>query len=163
VLSADEWEEEGFNVVPLPDGIRNELKHRAPDIWDWIGNPADRSMMEGSQISTGNILKMMSKETDFDFLVANVTDDAPFERERWTATLREEISDFIEIGKNRKKPLAVVLRTGDLAINHFDDWRWKFIAEQRRRLIDAQIPFFSSFGRAAKAMRCLVEYYQKIL
>jgi len=162
VLSADEWEEEGFNVVPLPDGLRNGLKEKAPDIWDWIGNPADRSMMEGSQISTGEILRMMLKETDFDFLIANVTDDAPFEKERWTATLREEISDFIEIGKNGGKPLAVVLRAGDLAINHFEDWRWKFIAEQRRRLIDAQLPVFSSFGRAAKAMRCLVEYYQKV-
>lgn len=51
----------------------------------------------------------------------------------------------------------------NLAINYFQDWRWKFISEQRRRLIDAQPPVFSSFGRAAKAMRCLVEYYQKII
>lgn len=161
VLSADEWEEAGFNVVPLPYSIRNELKDKAPEIWDWIGNPADRSMMEGSRISTGDILKMMSNETEFDLLIANVTDDAPFEEKKWIAMLEKEVSDSIEISKRGVKPLAVVLRVGDLGINHFEDWRWKFIAEQQKRLIDAQVPVFSSFSRAAGAIRCLVNYYQK--
>jgi acyl-CoA synthetase (NDP forming) len=161
VLSADEWEEAGFNVVPLPDSIRNKIREVAPDIWDWIGNPGDRSMMEGSRFSTGDLLEMMSKETDFDLLIANVTDDAPFEKEMWIHTIRKEIDDFIDIHRSRAKPLAVILRTADLGISHSENWRWEFIAEQRTRLIDAQIPVFSTFSRAAKTIGRLIDYYQK--
>ncbi|MDY6856758.1 MAG: CoA-binding protein [Thermodesulfobacteriota bacterium] len=161
VLSADEWEEAGFNVIPLPDRIKNKIREVAPDIWDWIGNPGDRSMMEGSRFSTGDLLKMMSKEAGFDLLIANVTDDAPFEKEIWIHTIKEEVDDCIDIQRSRTKPLAVILRTADLCINHFGNWRWEFIAEQRTRLIDAQIPVFSTFSRAAKTIGRLIDYYQR--
>ena len=161
VLSADEWEEAGFNVVPLPDCIRHQIKERSSDIWDWIGNPADRSMMEGSRISTGEILKMMSREKDFDLLIANITDDAPFEKEMWTNTIGEEVKDCIDISSEGKKPIIVVLPTGDLEIKHFEDWRWKFLAEQRACLIDSQVPVFPTFIRAAKAVKRVVDFHQQ--
>ena len=162
VLSADEWEEAGFSVVPFTDRIRNQIKERSPDIWDWIGNPADRSMMEGSGISTGDILKIMSKEGDFDLLAGNITDDAPFEKARWIDTIEEEVRDFIDIGDEGRIPITVVLPTGDLDINHFADWRWRFVAEKRVSLMEAQIPVFSTFHRAAKTIKRLVDYYQQI-
>jgi len=38
VLSADEWEENGFSVPPLPQDVREELKERGSQLWDWIDN-----------------------------------------------------------------------------------------------------------------------------
>jgi len=39
VLAADQCEEAGLDVIPLPLEIREELRSMGAPIWDWIGNP----------------------------------------------------------------------------------------------------------------------------
>ena len=45
--------------------------------------------------------------------------------------------------------------------NMWDDERWKMTCEVVAKLIDAEIPFYPSIGRAARAVTKLMDYYQK--
>ena len=48
VQAADACTEEGLEVPPLSDDIRSQIRERAPDLWDWIGNPVDQSILAGA-------------------------------------------------------------------------------------------------------------------
>ncbi len=48
VQSADACEENGLELVALPDAIRTRVRERAPMLADWIGNPVDQSILAGS-------------------------------------------------------------------------------------------------------------------
>ncbi|MEW6034889.1 MAG: CoA-binding protein [Chloroflexota bacterium] len=161
VLSADECESAGLELPPLPQKAREELKAIAPDLWDWLGNPADRSIMQGAPIDTGKILKVMAPLPEFDFIIANITEDAPFGQEGMTRLLQTEADDFIEVWRKRTKPLAVVLGAGELGGQELQDWRWRLLAEQRQRLVAAGIPVYASVTRAARSLSRLVDYYRR--
>ena len=163
--SADEWEEAGFSVVPLPPEIRQEIKKKVPQMWwDWIENPVDASIMPESAWLTGlngEILRMMSEGPYYDLLVANATVDGPFGKNELIAFVSREVQDIIEIKGRGTKPLAVILNTGTLGIENFDDWRWRFLAEQKTILTRAQVPLYPTIAQAAKAIHHLVAYYRK--
>ncbi len=165
VLSADEWEEAGFSVVPLSSEIREEIKKRVPELWwDWISNPVDVSMMPESawmEGLVGDILRMMAVSPYFDLLVANITVDAPFGKDVITAFIRQEVEEIIKLRKETKKPLAVVLNTGALGIDDLVDWRWKLLAELKTRLIGAQIPVYPTISQAARTIYRVVNYYRE--
>lgn len=165
VLSADEWEEAGFSVVPLPQEIKEEVKKTLPEMWwDWIKNPVDVSIFPEKAFATnlsGKILKMMSKSPQFDLLIVNLTVGGPFSSNEFVAFIGNEVRDIIEISKTGKKPIVVVMNTGTLDTNDFNDVRWKCLAKQKARLIEAKVPFYSNTEQAAKALIKLVGYYQR--
>src|SRR4030066_177538 len=70
VLAADQCEEAGLDVIPLPMEIREGLKNRGISIWDWIGNPADISIRDDPNFCAGDMLDVMAKDKNFDFLMA---------------------------------------------------------------------------------------------
>lgn len=165
VLSADEWEEAGFNVVPLSPEIREEIKRRVPEMWwGWIGNPVDVSIMPDEAWATdlsGDILRIMAASPHFDLLVANITADAPFEKAVMTFFIRRLVEGIIELKRKGTKPLAVVLNTGALGVEDFKNWRWKLFAEQKSCLVAANLPVYPTVSQAAKAIGHLVNYYRK--
>jgi acyl-CoA synthetase (NDP forming) len=165
VLSADEWEEAGFEVVPLSPEIREEIKRRVPEIWwDWIRNPVDVSIMPDEAWVTGltgDIMKMMAAGSYFDLLVANLTVDAPFGQDVLSVLVSKEVEDIIELKKIGPKPLVVVLNTGNLGIKDFEDWRWRLLAELNSHLVSARIPVYPTIRQAARSVYRMVEYYQK--
>jgi len=165
VLSADQWEEAGFSVVPLPPQIEEEIKKTLPELWwGWIGNPVDVSIFPAELFATnpgGNILGMMAQSPHFDLLIANITVGGPFSPTEFAAIVKREVEDIIDIKRKGTKPLAVVLNGGTLDIKDFDDLRWRCLAEQKANLIAAKIPVYSSAGQAANALIRLVNYYQR--
>ena len=165
VRSADEWEEAGFNVVPLPPEIRQEIKKKVPQMWwDWIGNPVDVSIMPESAWVTGlngEILRMMSESPSFDLVIANITVDGPFGKNEMIAFINGEVQDILEINRRKTKPLAVVLNTGTLGIGDFDHWRWRFLAEQKTILTAAKVPVYPTIAQTAKAIHHVLTYYRR--
>ncbi len=159
VLSADECEEAGLDVIPLPPDIREEIKSEAPSIWDWIGNPTDESIMQGVAFGASDMLQMMAKNQDFDFLIANIIEDAPFREQEMTRRIKGESEGYIKIKRGGLKPLLVVVGEKSLGIENYSDWRWKLICELRTQLITANIPTYPTVGRAARAVRKLIDYY----
>ncbi len=165
VLSADGWETAGFSLPPLTKEIREEIKEKLPEMWwDWVGNPVDVSMLPPSAWGTGltgNMLRMMSDSPEYDIIVCNLTTDAPVGKDALNMFIEPEANQVMKETQNRKKPIVVILNGGLLGIQEFDDWRWRMIAEQQSRFVEAQIPVFPTIGQAANTMRKLADYYEK--
>ncbi|MDD5190659.1 MAG: CoA-binding protein [Dehalococcoidales bacterium] len=69
VMGADQSEEAGLDVIPLPEEIRAELKAKGSPIWDWISNPADFSIGMGGEFNVAEVVGLMAKNPNFDFLI----------------------------------------------------------------------------------------------
>jgi acyl-CoA synthetase (NDP forming) len=160
VLGADECEETGFELNPLPSEIKEQIRKKAPIIWDWVGNPVDMSIMRDSGINNIEVLSMIANHTNFDLLIAQVTEDIPTSEEDFTARLRQEFEGYIAIFKSGVKPLIAVLGERGIGSNEMDNWRWRLLAEIRTRFIEAKMPFFPTVSRAVHALRRLINYYQ---
>jgi len=160
VLAADECEEAGLNVVPLPVSIREELKIKAPDIWDWVSNPTDVSILPGSGFSGLDMLNAMAHSPDFDLLIAAMTEVPLAQREGTTTRFMAEIQGYIDIQNGSAKPMLAVVGEKSLGASDYHHWRWRLTGDIRAALIAANIPFFPTVERAAKAAMKAREYYQ---
>ncbi|MDY6833365.1 MAG: CoA-binding protein [Chloroflexota bacterium] len=165
VLSADEWEEAGFDLVPFTNEIRQEIRNCVPEMWwEWIQNPVDVSIMPESAWMTGlpgNLLRMMAESPEFDLVAANLTVGGPFGKDEMTAFLGKEAEDTVALHARNIKPLAVVLDTGDLGRDDFDDWRWRMLSDLKTRLVSSGVAVFPSIGQAAHTISRCIDYYQR--
>ncbi len=158
VLAADECEEAGLDVVPLPIEIRDELKTKGVDIWDWIGNPADMTIRTDTDFRVGTILQMMAKNENFDFLIAIMY--GPHRSRQEEATPETYLKSY-ELKESNQKPILAVLVERNLSKYEDNEWSRKLMYEVGKKLIAANIPFYPTIGSAAKAVSKLIDYYQK--
>ena len=156
VQAADACTEEGLSVPPLTDGIRAQPKERAPQLWDWIGNPVDQSILAGGGVSGAAVLEMMLADPAFDLLIANVGEDWVLGRPDSAGRLIHIVKRFAEIGKQSRKPIAFVLGPADSP----DEGRWRAVEGARTLLVDAGLAVFPTVERAAWALRRYVEYWE---
>jgi acyl-CoA synthetase (NDP forming) len=162
VMAADVCEEAGLAVPPLPNDLREELRIKAPEIWDWLGNPIDGSAV--ATVSTGfpetvmEITRMMASSPSFDFIIAEYTDDNPFQQEVWSSVAKIQTEAFINLSRDKLKPLISVVSSGVVNPNGSSHRRWNMLAEQQARLVDAHIATFSTVAEAAKAIRKFIDY-----
>ena len=160
VLAADECEEAGLEVIPLPTEIREELKNKGIAIWDWVGNPTDSSIV-GGFVTPVEMLQMMAKNPNFDLLMALINEDAPSRKEDMILRRRNEVKGCIELKKENQKPLLVVAGEKSAGIDELNHWRQTEMSRARTELIAAEIPFYPTVARAAGAARKLIDYYQQ--
>jgi len=160
VLAGDQCEEVGLDVIPLPAEIREELKSNNIPIWDWIGNPADMSITAGSGITGSNMLQMMARNKNFDLLILNITEGAPSTKEEIISRLRNEVESYIKTKKESLKPLLVVVEEKSLGVDDYDIWV-RELSATRTKLLAVNTPLYPSIGRAARAARKLIDYYQR--
>jgi len=164
VLSADEWDVAGFDVVPLPDDVEEVIRQTLPELWwGWIKNPVDQSLLPMEVVDSdlsAEILKRMSRSDNLDLVVANTAVGGPFSKEHLAVYVQKYTEDIIETGKTGTNPVAVVLDTGPLGPNEFDDERWRGLSEARTKLIAAGIPVYASAGRAARSIHRLLKYHR---
>jgi len=164
VMSADVCEEAGLTLPPLPREIKEELRRKAPEIWDWVGNPVDCSIMGGVAMGFAEILKeiprMLVKSPHFDFIIAEFTDDNPFSEEVWSSIAKGQTEAFINLSREELMPLIAVVSSGITGSDRLSHQRWKLLAEQRAQLVDAHIPTYSTAAEAAKAVRQFIDYWQ---
>ena len=159
VLAADQCEEAGLEVIPLPAEVREELKSKGIPIWDWIGNPVDASIL-GGFITTIDMLQMMANNQNFDLLVSIINEDAPFSKEGMTSRLRADVRGYIKVKKGTSIPLLGVVGEKGPGIKNHNHWRWRMLSEARTKLIAANIPVYPTIGRAARAAGKLIDYYR---
>lgn len=163
VLSADEWEAAGFDIVSIPRDIEGKVKSKLPlEWWGWVKNPLDISAIP--QVTrfigiSGDILRMMAVDSHFDLLVANISVENPYPRDIVVSLVEKEVDSVLEVKRQRTKPLVVVFPPPALGGGDLGHWRWRFLAEQRGRLISAQAPVYFSVSQAAKALARLIRYH----
>jgi len=161
VRSADECEEAGLNVIPLPPEIREELKNRGIPIWDWISNPTDSSILGGFGFTGIDMLQIMAGNQNFDLLIANISEGGPYGKDERIVRFREETRGYIKAKKDFSKPLMVIVAEKGTSLSNYNDWRWKELSRIRESLISAGVPFYPNIRRAARAAKKMLDYYQK--
>ncbi|OFW48855.1 MAG: hypothetical protein A2146_08030 [Actinobacteria bacterium RBG_16_67_10] len=150
VQAADACTDEGLIVPPLSGDIRAVLRERAPQLWDWVGNPVDQSILAGAGrgVSGASILELMLESPEYDLLIANVGEDWVLGRPDAGERLRHIVERFAEIGKRSQKPIAFVLGSADSP----DEARWRAVEGARSLLVEAGLAAFPTVERAAWAL-----------
>ena len=159
VVSADVWEEEGFELPGLTAEFRKKLKDKLPQLWDWVRNPIDASLFQGTPMVDVNVLEWLSNEDGFDIWVANLTQDDPLPNDIWKDVLAPNFLNSVIAIRKKGTPVVCVIETGEIGPAEMKSWKWRAIAEVRKQIIDQGLAVFSSPQRAAKAMRRLVDYW----
>jgi acetyltransferase len=155
VIAADLAEEAGLSVPPLSAELKSKLKELVPSLWDWIGNPIDFSIWGDEAFKAAQVRQLMSEDPGFDCLVMHLSDDNPLDDEWWTAIVRMDVDNIIDLHKQKKKPVIAVLSGARPGYDDLKDIRWKTISEQRSKLSTAKVP---AFDTTAEAMRALAKY-----
>jgi len=161
VIAAEECEESGLEVIPIPQDMRKELKDRGVNIWDWISNPVDLSIVAGSGVTDIDMLHLMGKHPAFDILMANVNEWVFMtlaSDERFLG-MKNQVKNHISLRDTYPKPFVVIFGERGVITGEQDNWRWKVIAEAREELIGAGMATFPTFRRAAIAVRKVQEYF----
>jgi len=161
VLSADEWEENGFTVPPLPRDIRENLRRRGSQLWDWLDNPADISIMPGDPLTMTDVLAEIVKHPVFDFIAADAEEDPPFSKEAFIQHLKEDMEGYVKIGREGAKPFLIIFDERSPGINEMDSYIHRTRAELRSLLVREGLPFFPSVAEAANAVNELITYYRR--
>jgi len=185
VLAADQCEEAGLDVAPLPQEIREELRSRGIQIWDWISNPADFSINMGDDaFGPAELLKMMAMHPGFDLIIASINipgwggppggrghrgRGSPFGRggpppwANMNLSPDEIVKQYTQIAEY--KPVLGLLHDRSPAPNNDDneqdDEGWKNACEVTAKLIEHGIPFYPTVSRAALAANKVIDYYQR--
>jgi len=160
VLAADLCEEAGLDVIPLPTEIREELRAQGSPIWDWIGNPADMSIRIDRNWDTGDMLKIMAGNSNFDLLITFVHGHFFSGQERISA---ETFLKQYRLNELNNKPLLAVMEEQTPGSNDDAEQTWvlELMEEVKVGLMAAGVPFYPSIERAAEAASKLVDYYQR--
>lgn len=161
VLSADEVERAGFNLIPLPPHVRNYIMERNPEMVDWMGNPVDLSLTPGTKMKSSEFLRRMAESPEFDLLFCATTEDQPSGEKGWTDWVISDTDEFLKLAAEKLKPIVLTIGNPELTTKQVENWRWRTLLEQRERMIASQLPTFSSVSRAALAVNKLVNYYQR--
>jgi acyl-CoA synthetase (NDP forming) len=161
MVSADVWEEEGFELPDLSVEFRKKLKEKLPQLWDWVRNPIDASLFQGTPMVDVNVLEWLSDEDGFDIWVANLTQDDPLPEDIWENALAPNFLNSVVAIKKKGKPVVCVIETGEIGPPEMESWKWRAIAETRRELVNQGLAVFPSPERAARAIKKLVDYWAR--
>jgi acyl-CoA synthetase (NDP forming) len=159
MVSADVWEEEGFELPEFSSEFRKKLKEKAPRLWDWIRNPMDFSLFQGGLMADVNLSEWLSDEEGYDLFVANLTQDDPLPNDIWEKALGPNFLPSVLAIKKNGRPLICVIETGEIGPEEMKSWKWRAIAETRRQIIDQGLAVFSTPQSAAQAIKRLVDYW----
>jgi len=159
VLSADQCERAGLEVIPLPDEFRSELKRQNISIWDWLSNPADFSIREDDRLSVGLIMEMMARDPHFDLLIS-IMGFAGRPAGEPGMLLEDALEQQYRLKSCQQKPfLAVVTEYGARSPEELASRDMKGSSEVRSVLLKRGVPFFATVARAALAARKMADYY----
>ena len=148
VLSADQCEEAGLEVIPLPQDIRDKLKESGSPIWDWIGNPADFSISMGDHEAAFQIGFLMAEHPSFEALMVFV--HGPWGRQFKNFSLENHLQPYKQLVSFHKPTVMVFqeMRGHDKE----DENLAKIRLQIKDKLIEWKMSVYPSIDRAARAL-----------
>jgi len=161
MVAADAWEEEGFDLPELSAQLRENVRRHDPEIWDWVTNPIDASLFQGTTLTYVDLLKWISDEDRFDVFAANLTQDDPLPADIWEKLLAPNFLQGAVAVRSKGRPVVCIIETGEIGPAEMGRWKWKAIAETRRELVNQGVAVFPTSERAARATRRLVDYWTR--
>jgi len=155
VLSADQCEEAGLDVIPLPQDIRDKLKEAGNPIWDWIGNPADFSISMGDHMAAFQIGLLMVEHPSFDAFMVFV--HGPWGRRPKNFSVESHLLPYKQFSAFNK-PTVYVYQ--EMRNNEKDDEALAKIGVQiKERLIEWNMAVYPTINRAARALSGFIGYH----
>ncbi len=151
VLTADQCEELGLSVPPLPPDLGARVAERAPHLAGWVTNPVDQSILAGSGLGGGQVLEWFDESPEIDLLLANMNEAWAFGRPNAAEILSRIADRFIKVAACTRKPFAVALGPSDYP----DEERRRLVSDLRDRLVAAGVATFPSVERAVRALSAL--------
>jgi acyl-CoA synthetase (NDP forming) len=158
VMSADECEEEGLHLPPIPADVREELISKDPFFGAWVTNPVDGSIMGGSKLTPHEVITLIAKNPTYDAVINGISASVSANGRRSTRPTRATrmLEHTMAIAKEQGKPVALVISDhtpgGDRLL--------KATVELRRQCVADGFAVFPTIGRAARAIKRLVDYYR---
>lgn len=148
VQSADACEEHGLVVVPLPDGVREQVRAKAPMLADWVSNPVDQSILAGSGFSSTALLELMLQSGAYDMGIANVGEDWFLGRPEAPERLKHACNRLATVATASAQPIAVVYGPTE----NTTPWQRQLLDEVRDELVVRGAAIFPTVERAAWAL-----------
>ncbi|MHB1127525.1 MAG: CoA-binding protein [Bacillota bacterium] len=162
VLSADECEQSGLNVIPVPEDVRDYVGHKEPFLRKWVGNPIDMSIFNGFNVTAFEVIEAMLRSPSVDLLIYNVMTEYIQDSPEGLERIMQENDEFIKMAtRDWNKPILVSLLNPELPSEEVNKWNHKAIFKLRETYIAAGLPVFSSARAAATAASKLIQYYQR--
>ena len=152
VLSADECEEEGLQLEPIPEDVRKELERQDPFFGAWVTNPVDSSIMGGSNLTPYDVVQLIGESPAYDVVVNNIGAGPDPSRQQRATRMVDHTAD---IAKNLGKPVALVISD----ITPEDPGQFEATQELRHHCIERGFAIFPNMGRASRAVKRLVDYH----
>jgi len=157
VLTADQCEELGLSVPPLPADIEERIAEKAPDLAGWLTNPVDQSILAGSGVGGTSVLEWMDESAGIDLLLANVGEAWALGRPNAEALLGRIPERFAAVGRRTRKPLAAVIGPSDYS----DERLWRLVSAARDTLVEAELAVFPSVERAVRTLARFAAYWER--
>ena len=157
VMSADECEEEGLNLLPIPESVRDDLISKDPFFGAWVTNPVDGSMMGGSKLSPHEDMNSIARNSEYHVVINSVSATVPNDTQSKSVSNRagQMLDKTRDIVNNYHKPVAIVV--SDFTPD--SDLLLEATVELRRSCVEEGFPVFPTIGRAARAIKRLIDYY----
>jgi acyl-CoA synthetase (NDP forming) len=156
VLAADQCEEAGLNVIPLPQDIRKKLREAGSTIWDWIGNPADFSIAMGDLETAFQIGTLMIEHPAFDVIMAFV--HGPWGKIPEPFSVDDHIKQYV-LASSSNKPVVYVFQEPRRQGKEQKELI-EISKEIKEKLIEKKLALYPSIGRAARALSRMIGYYE---
>lgn len=155
VETADMCNEAGLDVAPLPHAVREGLREKLPNTWDWVGNPVDGSILEWGRNQAMEVIQVMADSPGYDAVLANVRwIEHVINREDGEKAFREALEQIKSLAKDHGKATMLVLGEAESR----EEARWKKVSEARAELAGAGVALYPDVDRAARALGRYVRY-----
>jgi acyl-CoA synthetase (NDP forming) len=102
----------------------------------------------------------MYEDPGFDCLVMHLSDDNPLDDDWWTAIVRMDVDNIIDLHKQKKKPVVAVLSGARPGYDDLQNIRWRTVSEQRTKLAAARVPAFDTTAEAMHALAKYIGYWE---
>ena len=155
VESADACEDAGLIVEPVPEAVRQDYRAKFPEVADWISNPADMSILGGSDLDQAAIFEMFAASSEYDLLLANLPGPWLLDDRRSDADVMASIDHLIETAKRSGKPTAFVVADAVSSGRREIGMTLRI----RNCVAEAKMPVYPSIRRAAQSLSRLAAFY----
>lgn len=156
VEAADALELEGFNIPPLSQELRDEIRSFAPDVWSLISNPMDGSVMGGIETMTRSF-QLGSRWDGADLLVGNSAAIWLLDYPEGAKLHGASLQFLVHLAKESQKPMVIFINSGDTTTQ----WRVDAVLKTRQHCSDAGIPVYPNIQRAARALAHFTRYHRR--
>jgi acyl-CoA synthetase (NDP forming) len=156
VETADLCHEAGLTVLPLPPEVRESLKEKLPNTWDWVGNPIDASILEWGRNEALEVMQAMAASPRYHAVLANIRWlEHTLNREDGEELFRRTLDHLKGLAKDYGK--ATVMVMGEPETQQED--RWRTVRGARSELSDSGVALYPDIERAARTLGKYASWY----